>query len=65
MNDNRTKNTILFQIHPQGWCALSRNISHNDKSEVILNMKLIINYILMKLIKQLSEISCNLFNKQN
>ncbi|CAH2249765.1 jg6075 [Pararge aegeria aegeria] len=22
-----------LQIHPQGWCALSRNISHDDRSE--------------------------------
>ena len=23
-----------LQIHPQGWCALSRNISHEEVSEV-------------------------------
>lgn len=23
-----------LQVHPQGWCALSRNISNGEKSEV-------------------------------
>lgn len=23
-----------LQVHPQGWCALSRNVSNNEKSEV-------------------------------
>lgn len=27
-----------LQIHPQGWCALSRNISHDDRSEVCNNI---------------------------
>ena len=25
-----------LQIHPQGWCALSRNISNDENSEVCL-----------------------------
>lgn len=24
-----------LQVHPHGWCALSRNVSSNEKSEVI------------------------------
>lgn len=28
------KHVLFFKIHPQGWCALSRNISQGDKSEV-------------------------------
>lgn len=24
---------IVFQVHPQGWCVLSRNISNDENSE--------------------------------
>ncbi|XP_013171034.1 PREDICTED: DDB1- and CUL4-associated factor 10 isoform X2 [Papilio xuthus] len=30
---NDAKVVSALQIHPQGWCALSRNISHGDRSE--------------------------------
>ncbi|XP_068619101.1 DDB1- and CUL4-associated factor 10 homolog isoform X2 [Battus philenor] len=30
---NDAKVVSALQIHPQGWCALSRNISHGDHSE--------------------------------
>ncbi|XP_050664142.1 DDB1- and CUL4-associated factor 10 [Leptidea sinapis] len=30
---NDAKVISALQIHPQGWCALSRNISHDDRSE--------------------------------
>lgn len=26
-----------LQVHPQGWCALSRNVSNGEKSEVGIN----------------------------
>lgn len=29
-----------LQIHPQGWCALSRNISHEELSEVCIHISL-------------------------
>lgn len=32
-----------LQVHPQGWCALSRNVSSGEKSEVNLPHFVVIN----------------------
>lgn len=42
-----------LQVHPQGWCALSRNVSNGEKSEVcqhIITYDIFMSFFIIKFI---------------